>query len=503
MKKVFLMMGFFLSVSLLWAQSQTSVKPNVVIIYADDIGYGDLSCYQPKNRVKTPNTDKLASQGLRCMRAYTSSATCTPSRYSMMTGEYAWRKQGTNVLPGDAPALIKSGRQTLVSIFQKADYQTGIVGKWHLGLGSVEGADWNGEIKETPNDIGFSYSFILAATGDRVPTVYVENRKVVGLDSKEPIQVSYKEKVGKDPTGRENPELLKMKPSHGHDFTIVNGVSRIGYMTGGNAARWIDEDMADIFTQKAVKFIEENKEKPFFLYFSTHDIHVPRMPHARFVGKSGMGARGDALLEFDWSVGEIMNVLDKYGLTENTIVILSSDNGAVLDDGYQDKAVALLGQHYPFADLRGGKGSIFEAGTRVPFIVRYPAKVKKGVSNAKISQVDLLASFAFMLGQEINRNEVKDSQNQLNALLGKDKQGRELIVQHAGTWAIQDGTWKYIEPSNKNKMNVDINIELGNNPEPQLYHLEKDPSEQQNLASKYPKQLKRLVELLEKVKQGK
>ncbi len=189
---------------------------------------------------------------------------------------------------------------------KSAGYTTGVVGKWHLGLGPEGGPDWNGEIKNGPLDIGFDYSFIIPATGDRVPCVFVENRRVVGLDPEDPITVSYNNKVGDWPTGKENPELLKMHPSHGHDMTIVNGISRIGYMTGGKSALWVDEDIADVITGKAVNFIEGNKDKPFFLYFATHDIHVPRVPNQRFVGKSGMGPRGDAILEFDWSVGEII-----------------------------------------------------------------------------------------------------------------------------------------------------------------------------------------------------
>lgn len=474
-------------------------RPNVVIIYADDIGYGDLSCYQPNNRVKTPNVDRLASRGLRCTRAYTTAASCTPSRYSLMTGEYAWRKPGTGVLPGDAPALIQPGRQTLASTFQRAGYRTGVVGKWHLGLGGPEKANWNGDIQQTPNDLGFDYSFILAATGDRVPTVYVENRRVVGLDPADPIRVSYQDKIGDEPTGRDNPELLKMKHSHGHDFTIVNGVGRIGYMTGGRAARWVDEDMADVFTQKAIQFLEANRAQPFFLYFATHDIHVPRMPHARFVGQSGMGPRGDALLEFDWAVGQVTAALERLGLAENTLIVLSSDNGAVLDDGYQDQAVTLLGQHYPFGPLRGGKGSIYEAGTRVPFIVTYPAKVKPGVSAAKLSQLDLLGSFAALLGQPVDAASAPDTQNQLRALLGQDKKGRDVVVQHAGTWALNTGDWKYIAPSNRNRMNKDINIDLGNDPAPQLYHLKKDLGEQRNLAAQHPKMVKKLSDMLSKI----
>ena len=301
-------------------------KPNIVIIYADDIGYGDLRCYF-ETAPPTPNVDRLADQGLLFTNAHCTSATSTPSRYSLLTGEYAWRRRGTGVAPGDAAAIIEPGRTTIASVLHNAGYTTGVVGKWHLGLGPEGGPDWNDEIMNGPIDIGFDFNFLIPATGDRVPCVYVENRKVAGLDPSDPITVSYSEKVGDWPTGRENPELLKMHPSHGHDMTIVNGVSRIGYMTGGKTALWVDEDIADVITGKAVDFIKENKDKAFFLYFATHDIHVPRMPNERFIGKSGMGARGDAILEFDWSVGEIINTLSALDLEKNTIVILTSDNG--------------------------------------------------------------------------------------------------------------------------------------------------------------------------------
>src|SRR5829696_8397432 len=324
MKSTLAILSILLALAPLPAFAQR--RPNVVLIYADDLGYGDVSAYAaglPRRssqksgaeaglrRLLTPNVDRLAREGIRFTDAHAAAATCTPSRYAMLTGEYAWRKPGTNVLPGDAALIIEPGRPTLATVFQRAGYTTGVVGKWHLGLGPAGGPDWNGEIRPAPEDIGFDSSFIMAATGDRVPTVYVENRRVAGLDPADPIKVQYGEPLGDWPTGRGSPDLLKVHPSHGHDQTIVNGISRIGYMTGGNTALWKDEEMGDVFTRKATAFIEQHRAKPFFLFFSLHEPHVPRVPHPRFVGATTMGPRGDAIAQLDWSVGQVLEKLDE------------------------------------------------------------------------------------------------------------------------------------------------------------------------------------------------
>jgi arylsulfatase A-like enzyme len=346
----------------------------------------------------------------------------------------------------------------------------------------------------------------MAATGDRVPTVYVENHRVVGLDPADPLRVSYDKKIGDWPSGKENPELLKTHPSHGHDQTIVNGISRIGWMTGGKAALWKDEDMADVFTSKAVAFIERQKDKPFFLFFALHDPHVPRAPHPRFVGKSGMGPRGDAIAQADWCVGEILNALERLKLADNTLIIFTSDNGPVVDDGYKDEAVEKLGAHKPAGPYRGGKYSNFEGGTRVPLIVRWPGKIKPGVSPALVSQVDFPATFAALVRQSTRQpwkpSDTGDGQNLLNALLGKTRTGRADFVEQAGALSLRSGQWKYIEPGKGAKVNKNTNTELGNDPAPQLYNLASDPGETRNLATLYPSRVKQMAARLEQIKKS-
>ncbi|SKC03024.1 Arylsulfatase A [Sphingobacterium nematocida] len=484
----------------LFMTSAQQKKPNVVLIYVDDLGYGDLSSYGA-TKIKTPNVDRIAQQGTRFTNAHSTSSTCTPSRFALMTGVYPWRQQGTGVLPGDAKLIVPIDKATLPKVFKDAGYSTAVVGKWHLGLGTQVEKNWNAAVKPGPNEVGFDYSFIFPATADRVPTVFLENHHVLGLEQDDPIQVNYKNKVGNDPTGKEHPELLKMRssPGQGHNNTIVNGIGRIGYMAGGHKARWVDEEITGTFLHVAQDFISKNKDNPFFLMFSLNEPHVPRMPSTYFRGKSGLGYRGDAILQLDWTVGKVLDQLEQLGIADNTLVIFSSDNGPVLDDGYVDGAVTQLNGHTPTGQLRGGKYSIFEAGTRVPFIVSGPGVTKNQVSDALYCQIDLLASMAQLLGQKSPKTAI-DSEPLATTLLGKDLKGRKHLVEHGGTLAIVQGDWKYIAPSNGPAYSKLTDTEMGNNPEPQLYNLKEDIGEKNNLAQTNPEKVNELKALLEKEK---
>jgi len=478
-------------------KEEAKKTPNVLVIIADDLGYGDVSCYGSPT-ISTPNIDRIAEGGLRFMQAYSTAATSTPSRYSLLTGMYPWRNKDAKILPGDAPLIISPEAMTVPKLFGRAGYATATIGKWHLGLGSGQ-VDWNTTVSPNPSDIGYDYSYIQAATNDRVPCVFVENGKVDNLDAADPIFVSYKENFDGEPTGKLNPELLKMHPSHGHDMSIVNGISRIGFMKGGKAALWTDETMAEVFVEKAKQFISEHKDRPFFMYYGLHQPHVPRVPNEKFAGRSGMGPRGDAILEADWGVGELLDYLDELGLAENTIVLFSSDNGPVVDDGYRDQAVELLGAHKPAGPLRGGKYSLFDGGTRVPFIVRYPGNVEAGaVSDAIVSQLDLLASFAELTGVALDGT--FDSQNLLDALLGKSAAGRnDLVIEGIRNLAYREGDWVLFPPSEGEAYSPLTGTETGRSPEYQLYNLETDLGERTNLAANNPEKVKTMQEKLDKI----
>lgn len=476
-------------------------RPNVIFIYSDDLGIGDLSCYGA-TKISTPNIDSLAGQGLRFTNAYATSATSTPSRYGLLTGTYPWRKENTGIAPGNSELIIDTTCVTLADVFHGAGYRTAAIGKWHLGLGPAGGTDFNGLIKPNTQSIGFDYEFVIPATVDRVPCVFVENGRVAGLDPSDPITVSYDHKVGDWPTGEENPELVKLKPSQGHNNTIINGIPRIGWMTGGKSALWNDEEIADVITEKAKKFICESADTTFFLYMGTQDIHVPRIPHPRFAGKSGLGTRGDVILQLDWTIGEIMHTLDSLGIADNTLFIFTSDNGPVIDDGYQDQAAEMLNGHTPMAIYRGGKYSLYEAGTRIPFIVRWPARITgHGQQESLFSQIDVFASIAEILGEPLAEGVAADSRPRAKVLLGDEQIDREYVVEQNldNTLAVIKDGWKYLEPSDKPALEYWTKMELGNAPQPQLYNLNTDPSEKNNVAAENPEKVEELSALLKEI----
>ncbi|WP_347841296.1 arylsulfatase [uncultured Draconibacterium sp.] len=477
--------------------AQSEEKPNVVIIYMDDLGYGDMGAYGA-TELKTPNFDKLAEGGVRFTDGHATSATCTPSRYGLLTGVYPWRNDQAKILPGTAPLIIDTAQVTIPKIFKEKGYHTGIVGKWHLGLGTGV-VDWNEHVKPGPNEVGFDDAYIMAATQDRVPTVYIDNGYVDGLDKNDPIEIDYQNNFEGQPTGKENPELCTYQMwHHGHNNTIINGIPRIGYMKGGEAARWTDVDMADHFLAKAQAYVKAHKNQPFFLVYTMQQPHVPRTPHPRFEGTSGMGPRGDVIVEADWCLGEFVKTLEEEGVLENTLIIFSSDNGPVLNDGYYDDAVEKLGDHKPAGALRGGKYSLFQAGTRVPFITYWKGKIQPKVSDALVCQVDILASLAELVGSDA---QTMDSEPLLDVMMGNSDEGRQsLILEATSRTAMRSGNWALIPPYKGAKINTQVNIELGNEMEWQLYDLSSDISQQKNVADENPEILEELIAEFERIR---
>lgn len=500
MKKTFLPLLSLLTLPA-WAQN---VKPNIILLVADDLGYGDLSCYGA-TRIQTPTVDSLARHGVRFTNMHACASTSTPSRYALLTGQYPFRRTGTDVAAGNAGMIIQPEQTTVADLMHRAGYATAAIGKWHLGLGSRTAAqDWNGQLDLTPRDLGFDYHYIMAATADRVPCVYIENGRVAHHDASAPIEVSYRQPFAGEPTGRTHPHLLtKLRPSHGHDQSIVNGISRIGYMKGGGKALWTDETIADSILAHALSFIEAHQSEPFFMYLCTNDIHVPRMPHERFRGKSAMGLRGEAILQFDWTVQQLTAELRRRNLDRNTLLIITSDNGPVLDDGYADQAIELAGSHRPGGPWRGGKYSSFEAGSAVPFIVCWPEGVKGGrTSDALASLIDVPATLAALAGVEVKEGDAPDSENHLSTWLGRDKHPRDFALSMAANRnvVLRTQRYKYIAPSDGGPIITwGPKIETGNSPQPQLYDLSRSRYEQDNLAGSKPKVLQRLQQLWEKL----
>lgn len=493
------MKNLILCIALALAAPAFAAKPKaVVIFYADDLGYGDTSVYG-QAKVPTTNLEALAREGCRFTDAHSATPICTPSRYSLLTGRYAFRRPGTRILDGDAKLILPvegSGEEnvTLPVLMKRAGYRTAAIGKWHLGLGAGEAPiDWNRPISPSPREVGFDKSFVMAATADRVPCVYVEDGSVVGLDPADPIEVDYENTPRKWPdeeTAGTNPELLKKwaRPSdRQHDKTIIDGIPRIGHMRGGRAACWKDQDLADRITSEAEAFIRESAGEPIFLYFATNDIHVPRDPNPRYRGRSALGIRGDATVQMDDSLGRIRKALAENGYSD-TLFIFTSDNGPKLSDGYEDGARDAWANDNPSAPFTGGKYTVREGGTRVPMIVAWPGHVKGGtVNGALISQTDFARSLAKIAGVTVPEGACCDSQELSYVILGESEKGRESLVEQPawGPWGYRKGGWKLIDTQ-----------------KPQLYFLDDDPAESHNLALEKPGKVEELRRELRAIIRG-
>lgn len=495
-----------LSLSCLFALatvSNAAEKPNIIVIMADDLGYGDISCYGA-TALETPAIDRLAKEGVRFTSGYCSASTCTPTRFSLLTGTYAFRQKGTGIAPPNGPSIIRPGTETLPSILKRAGYATAVIGKWHLGLGETA-PDWNGELKPGPLDIGFDHCYLLPTTNDRVPQVFVEDRRVKNLDSEDPLWVGSEKPSEDHPTGITHRSTLKMDWSHGHNQTIHNGISRIGFYTGGDKARFRDEDLADQWITESNRWIEANQDRPFFLFFASQDIHVPRIAHERFQSQSKLGPRGDCILQLDWCVGELTKTIERLGLSKNTLIVFCSDNGPVLDDGYKDDAVEKLGTHQPAGPFRGGKYSVWEGGTRTPFITRWLGRITPKVSDEVVCTIDLAHSFASLTGQELSRTSCLDSMNVIDALMGKQgAAGRDHLLQQdngSGNFGLRTGDWKLVRLKQRGKSQAVVSIKETAMPLGQhsLFHLNHDPGEQKDVSGENTEVVKRMTEMLDTI----
>lgn len=464
--------------------------PNMVIILADDLGYGDLSSYGA-TRIKTPNIDRLAKEGMRLTDAHSPHSVCTPTRYGLLTGRYAWRTwNGSATLWSDDPLLIETSRLTLPKLLQSAGYHTAIIGKWHLGFGAPgtpgwddkNGPDYNLDLKPGPLEVGFDYFFGVPHVG-QFPHVYIENHRIVGLDPKDPI------KIVLDPKWNRASYLQRLgTPAH--------------TFTGGAAAKYEHEDLAVKLTEKTVAWIDRQPREPFFLYVAHRNPHSPYRPNPRFKGTSEIGAYGDMINELDWSVGEILKALDRRGLTDHTFVLFASDNGGVTD--YQESKVAEIAGHRLNGPWFGQKTEAYEGGSRVPLLVRWPGKVRPGSqSDALVALTDLMATSAELLGQPLPIDAGEDSFSFLPTLLGTKPAlpARQSIVQDSsgGMFAVREGPWKLILGQGGGGFRSLNQPPNPDRPPAQLYNLVDDPGEAKNLHGTQPVIEARLRSLLREI----
>jgi arylsulfatase A-like enzyme len=392
---------------------EPDAKPNVIVIYVDDLGYGDVSCYGA-TKLQTPNIDRLAMEGRRFTDAHSPSAVCTPSRYGLLTGEYPFRKNVWGPAAYHSPLLIDPAKLTLGTLFKNAGYATACIGKWHLGFGKKgERTDWNAPLRPGPLDLGFDYFFGVPVVNSYSPFVYVENDRIVGWDPNDPLV--------------ENSRTPTLTSTYPLRIAGLKGANRFGGAKKAHAL-YDDEKTAILLTEKAAQWITQRKDEPFFLYFPTPNIHHPCTPNPRFKGTSQCGAYGDFVHELDWMVGELLSCLDKHNLTDNTLVVFTSDNGGMFNRPGQNAFVE--GEHKINGELLGFKFGVWEGGHRVPFVARWPGRVPAGTESTHlISSLDLLATFAQVTGQSLSKEDQADSINILEAFTDNPKEPiRERLI---------------------------------------------------------------------------
>ncbi|MFK7847349.1 MAG: arylsulfatase [Rhodothermales bacterium] len=462
-----------LSCTLIACEQQPAEKqPNIILILADDMGFGDPGSYNPASKVPTPNIDRIAEEGIRLTDAHSPSAVCTPTRYGVLTGRYAWRTQlKKGVLWGYSPNLIDTARVTVASMLQEKGYQTGGVGKWHLGLGEADTTDYFVDLTPGPVDHGFDYYYGIPASLDMQPYVYFENEQVVETPTEEVAFSAHRRQEGGG-FWRAGP----VAPSFKH----INVLPDI--------------------TQKAVDFIESEAADPdpFFLYIPLSAPHTPWLPTAPFKDASGAGYYGDFATQVDWSVGEVLKALDRLSITENTLIVFTSDNGA----HWYPKDIETFG-HQANGHLRGQKADIWEGGHRVPFVVRWPAEIAAGItSDETTTHTDFLATFAELVGFSLPADAGEDSFSMLSVWKGETPETpiRNSTIHHSldGMFAIRQGSWKLIEGRGSGGFTQPARIDpAAGEPVGQLYNLEDDPSESNNVYLEHPEVVADLLKLLE------
>ncbi|WP_435674730.1 sulfatase family protein [Polaribacter sp.] len=502
--------------------SSTSVAqelPNIVLINADDLGYGDLGCYGA-TKVKTPNIDKLAQEGKRFTDAHSASAVCTPSRYALMTGQYPIRANNGKGIWGPAPItselIIDTKQVTIADVLKNKGYATAVLGKWHLGFGTGEN-DWKQPLSPGPNDLGFDYYYGVPIVNSAPPYVYVENTSIVGSDPNDPLIY-----IGKGKPNEVTPITPIPKEASQRTTNRFKGAVKAHKL-------YNDYTVGTVLAEKAVNWITDkttkNKKDPFFLYMATTHIHHPFTPGKNFQGKSDAELYGDFIQELDWMVGEIISTLKKQGVSDNTLVIFTSDNGAMLNLGGRN---AIKAGHKINGDLLGFKFGVWEGGHRIPFIAKWPGKIEAGTtSNQLICNVDMLATFKAITNQNSKELDDTDSKNILPTLLGNPIEPirEELILapRKEGHLSLRKGKWMYIPAQGSGgfkgskpnhhawggapatafvgSKNSDIeNGEIKKDaPLVQLYNLDDDKNQTTNVFNQYPEVVKTMETKLKEI----